>query len=326
MPMEAIVEVRELVKRYGKALALDGLGFSVERGEVFALLGPNGAGKTTALEIIEGIRRADSGSVRLAGVDALAHPDQALRHVGVQLQAQGLPSSMTVRESMEFFSYYRGSRPQWGLLERLGLDRCHKTSFGNLSMGLQRRLMLALALAHSPDILILDEPTASLDVESRASLHAIIQEERAKGRTVILASHDMAEVEKLADRALVMVRGRPAALGSPRSLTNQGDTQTRLSLYSRDACLVGILNGDADLARAIGPFEFDKEGYLRLRCENPGPILSMLLARIEAAGDRVMDLRVERPSLEERFLALAGAAAHSGLDRGPADGPRPGRY
>jgi ABC-2 type transport system ATP-binding protein len=299
--MNAILEVERLRKSYGALKALDGVSFTVARGEVFALLGPNGAGKTTALEIIEGIRKADSGKVSVCGIDALARPDKVLRHLGVQLQTQGLPQSMTAAEALDFFSLYRDRPRRTGILERFGLEAKRNEAFRDLSMGLQRRLMLALALANDPEILILDEPTASLDVESRNALHDLIREEKAKGMTVILASHDMAEVEKLADRAAVFVRGRLAASGSPRQLTAQGDTQTRVSVLTRDGCL----KPDAAIPGAQAA-ELDAEGYLKLRVDRPGPALGAMIAAIEAAGDEILDLRVERPSLEERFLELAG--------------------
>jgi ABC-2 type transport system ATP-binding protein len=251
--MNAILVVTRLEKRYGALRALDGLSFSVAEGEVFALLGPNGAGKTTALEIVEGIRIADGGSVSVCGVDALSRPDMALRHLGVQLQTQGLPASMTVSEALEFFSLYRRRKPRPGVLERFGLAAKRRAAYGSLSMGLQRRLMLALAVAHDPEILVLDEPTASLDVESRNALHELIREEKAKGVTVILASHDMAEVEKLADRAAVLVRGRLAAVGSPRQLTSQGDTQTRLSVLTRNGSLAGGIAGATSSFASTSP-------------------------------------------------------------------------
>jgi ABC-2 type transport system ATP-binding protein len=299
--MDQIIEVDGLCKSYGTHKALDGVGFSVRRGEVFALLGPNGAGKTTILEILEGIRKADRGSIRVSGIDALAQPDRVLRLLGVQLQTQGLPQAMTTIEALTFFSLYRGRKPNLGLLDRFGLAEKRNAPFQSLSMGLQRRLMLALALAHDPEILILDEPTAALDVESRNTLHEIIREERGRGKTILLASHDMAEVEKLADRALVLVRGRVAALGSPRQLTSQGDRLVRFSLLTRDGSLAlspPALPG----ARAV---EVDAEGYLKLRVADPTLALRSLLAALDDAKDEILDLRVERPSLEERFLELA---------------------
>lgn len=304
--MNGILEVKNLSKRYGERRALDGVSFSVEKGEVFALLGPNGAGKSTALEIIEGIRQADSGAIRVCGIDARAKPDEALRHLGVQLQTQGLPPSMTPLEALDFFSRYRRCTPRLDLLDRFGLAEKKGVAFRSLSLGLQRRLMLALALAHDPDIVILDEPTAALDVESRNVLHALIREERDKGTTIILATHDMAEAEKLADRALVLVHSRVVALGSPLQLTSAGNASTRLRVLTRDGSLDATSLSENDRA------EKDADGYLELKSDRPGETLASLLGLIAAANDEIVDLRVERPSLEERFLELAASSAFEG--------------
>lgn len=307
--MEEILAARDLSKMYGSRKALDGVGFSVAMGEIFALLGPNGAGKTTTLEIIEGIREPDRGEVLIRGIPAIgagARKTEALARLGVQLQAQGLPPSMTPDEALGFFAAYHGRAPRPGLLERFGLEEARNKPCSSLSTGLQRRLALSLALAHDPELLILDEPTAGLDVESRNTLHTLILEEKAKGTTVILASHDMAEVEKLADRALMLVRGRIVALGSPRELTACGDAATRLHLRTKN----GRLNARvAEFPELSVPAELDRDGYLRMRTLRPGATLAWLIAELERAGDEIVDLRVERPSLEERFLELAGGAA-----------------
>ena len=302
----ATLEVRGLSKSYGSAPAVENLDFSIAKAEVFALLGPNGAGKTTTLEIIEGIRKADSGGVAICGLDALARREEALAFVGVQLQAQGLPPSMSPGDALSFFSAYRRKRPRAGILERFGLGSYLDRPVHELSTGLQRRLALALALAHDPELLILDEPTAGLDVESRNILHGAIREERARGTSVLLASHDMAEVEKLADRAMILVKGRVKAQGSPRELTSCGDSDTRFSVRTRDGSLEGKLR---DFPALAGAAELDRDGYIRAKVRVPGPLLSWLLREVEGSGDEIIDLRVERPSLEERFLELSGAAS-----------------
>ncbi|HUX37967.1 MAG TPA: ABC transporter ATP-binding protein [Rectinemataceae bacterium] len=303
---ETTLVVQGLTKSYGSTRALEALDFSVGRGEVFALLGPNGAGKTTTLEIIEGIREADAGRVRIDGIDAFARRGEAAAHLGVQLQAQGLPPTMSPAEALSFFSAYRRKEPRSGILERFGLGAHRDKPTRDLSTGLQRRLALALALAHEPSLLVLDEPTAGLDVESRNVLHEAIREERARGTGVLLASHDMAEVEKLADRALVLVGGREVARGSPRELTACGDSATRLALRTRDGSLEERLDEFPGLEAAA---ELDRDGYIRAKVLRPGPLLSWLLREVEGGGDEIVDLRVERPSLEERFLELSGGAA-----------------
>lgn len=304
--MVSTLVVEGLSKRYASALALDGLDFRVDKGEVFALLGPNGAGKTTTLEIIEGIRRADGGSVLVSGIDAFERRDAALARVGIQLQTQGLPPALSPRRALEFFSAYRRRAPRPGILERFGLGPYLDRPTRELSTGWQRRLALALALAHGPELLVLDEPTAGLDVESRNVLHEAIREERARGVSVLLASHDMAEVEKLADRALVLVKGREAARGSPRELTSCGDSATRVALRTREGSLAARLS---ELPGLTAPARLDREGYVHAKVRDAAPLLSWLLREVEKGGDEIVDLRVERPSLEERFLELAGGAA-----------------
>ena len=304
--MNSTLLVRGLGKSYGASPALVGLDFEVGRGEVFALLGPNGAGKTTTLEIIEGIREADKGSVTIAGLDAFSRREEALAKAGIQLQAQGLPPAMSPREALAFFSAYRRKRARPGILERFGLGPYLDRPARELSTGWQRRLALALALAHDPELIILDEPTAGLDVESRNALHAAIAEERERGASVLLASHDMAEVEKLADRALILVKGRKVAEGSPRELTSYGDSATRLSFRTRAGSLAARLG---EIPSVEAGTSIDRDGYIRLKAVDPSPALSWLLREIEGSGDEIVDLRVERPSLEERFLEIAGGAA-----------------
>jgi len=204
-----------------------------------------------------------------------------------------------VRESLGFFARYRGMEPSLALTERLGLGPKLGDQVGNLSTGQQRRLALALAAQGSPELVVLDEPTAGLDVETRDELHALVAELRAAGTTVLLATHDMAEAEKLADRALVLVAGRLAAEGSPRELTAGGAGRTRIVLSSAAGSLAASAPDFPGAERL--PAEEDYAVYLAAR---PGPVLREILAWLDARGDEILDLRVERPSLEERFLEI----------------------
>jgi ABC-2 type transport system ATP-binding protein len=296
---DSVVAVRGFTKRYGSAIAVDRLDFTLRRGEIFALLGPNGAGKTSSLECIEGLRRADSGKIEVLGLDPIKDSRRLTRRVGVQLQAQGLPCSMTVRESMGFFARYRGMAPSYDAAERLGLGQKLGSPVSSLSTGQQRRLALALALQHAPELLILDEPTAGLDVETRDELHAIMAELRSDGKTILLATHDMAEAEKLADRALVLVGGRLAAEGSPRELTAQGEGRTRIVASTLRGELLRLKPEFPEAERLESV-----DSYACYRSAKPGTTLAALLAWLDAAGDEILDLRVERPSLEERFLEI----------------------
>ena len=205
---EPVVSVTEFRKVYGDFVAVDGIDFAVQQGEIFGLLGPNGAGKTTTLECLEGLRQPDGGSLRVAGVDPTKEPQKLRNVIGVQLQSSGLPETITADEAMKFFCAYHGVKPRYDLLERLGLAEKRKAQFYELSTGQQRRLALALAVAHEPQVLFFDEPTAGLDVASRVELHELMREQQAKGTTIILATHDMAEAEEMSDRVAILLSGK----------------------------------------------------------------------------------------------------------------------
>jgi ABC-2 type transport system ATP-binding protein len=296
---ETMVAVHGFVKRYADTLAVNGITFEVSRGEIFALLGPNGSGKTSTLESLEGLRHPDGGSLSIAGIDPRRQPRKLRNIIGVQLQTSALPEAMTVDEAMSFFSSYHGVSVRHDLVERLGLAEKRRTQYVKLSVGLQRRLALAISIAHDPQVLFLDEPTAGLDVQSRADLHAIIGELRTKGTTVILATHDMAEAEKLADRAAILLRGEIAAMGSPRQLTAAGSRLTRISVSTENHRLQ---SGRVDFPDAA--YRGQTDDYTLYVSEKPGKAVSAIIAWLEQAGDPLIDLRVERPSLEERFLEI----------------------
>ena len=296
---ETIVSVKGLSKCYGSTVAVKDISFDVQRGEIFALLGPNGSGKTSTLESLEGIRHPDGGRLSIAGVDPVRQPGRLRNIIGVQLQTSALPPAMTVEEALLFFSSYHGVAARYDLIERLGLAEKKRLQYGKLSVGQQRRLALAIAIAHNPTVVFLDEPTAGLDVQSRTDLHTLARELREKGATVILATHDMAEAEKLADRAAILVRGEIVALGSPRQLTAAGDRRTRISVSTE----LGKLCAE-QVAVPFALLHARENGYSTYLSEDPGKSVSAILSWIEKSGDALIDLRVERPTLEERFLEL----------------------
>lgn len=288
---DVVVTISDLMKRYGEMPALDGVSLTVRAGEIFGLLGPNGAGKTTTLECVEGLRRPDGGTIAVAGVDPVHDRRAVMRLLGVQLQSSSLPPTMTCREAMAFFGAYHRVDVRLDLLERMGLADHVDVRYEHLSTGLQRRLALALAVAHEPAVLVLDEPTAGLDVASRAELHRMIAEMARQGTAVLLATHDMAEAETMAHRVAVLLRGRIVIEGTPREITAGGMGASKVTVRTEH---------DSLLAEATD------DGYLVRFTDDPGPEVVALLRRIEAAGDTLVDLRVERPSLEERFLELTG--------------------
>jgi ABC-2 type transport system ATP-binding protein len=303
---DTVIAVRDFRKAYGEVVAVDGVSFEVRRGEIFGLLGPNGAGKTTILECLEGIRQPDGGTLGILGVDPAREPRKLRNLIGVQLQSSGLPATMTVREAMRFFCAYHDVEPRYDLLERLGVIEKEDTQYEKLSTGQQRRLALALAVAHEPPVILLDEPTAGLDVGSRSELHALMQELQTEGTTLIMATHDMAEAEKMTDRVAILLRGKIVVTGSPTDLTATGEGYTKISVRSKRA----VLSENNTAFPAVIQRVADGE-YVIYYTTDPGPTVSGILDYLNEKQDRLIDLRVERPSLEERFLELTnpGGAA-----------------
>ena len=299
---ETVISIKGFTKTYDGFKAVDNISIEVTRGEIFGLLGPNGAGKTTTLECLEGLRQFDDGQMRILDVDPQRDPGKLRNLIGVQLQTSALPANMTVEEAMKFFSAYHNVPPRYELLSRMGLDDKRKTQYHQLSTGLQRRLSLALALTHDPPVLILDEPTAGLDVASRTELHSLMQELKAQGSTLILATHDMAEAEKMTDRVAILLHGKIIATGSPRELTSKGSGMTKVSVRTEDS----LLHQHDETFPAVSQ-QAVKEEYTIYYSTDPGPTVTAILDFIANHDDKLIDLRVERPSLEERFLEITTA-------------------
>lgn len=297
--MQPAIEVEHFRKAYGDSVAVDGIDFVVSEGEIFGLLGPNGAGKTTTLECLEGLRRPTAGSLRVHGVDPVRDPRRLRDVLGVQLQTSGLPDTMRVEEAMRFFCAYHGVAPRLDLLERLGLGDLFRSTYGTLSTGQQRRLALALAVAHEPAVVFLDEPTAGLDVSTRAELHTLMRELRGRGVALILATHDMAEAETLADRVAILLAGRIVTSGSPAELTRASVDWTRVSVRSEGDTLAKRDDPVPGVGRRI-----QDDGYDVFFSDDIAATVTAILGILDEAHDPLVDLRVERPSLEERFLEL----------------------
>jgi ABC-2 type transport system ATP-binding protein len=296
---DPIVEVKDFQKKYGDFPAVRGISFSVERGEIFGLLGPNGAGKTSTLESLEGLRRPDGGMLRVAGLDPSRQASQLHNMIGVQLQTSGLPETISPANAMKVFCSYHSTPARMDLLTRLGLDEKKNTQYHELSTGQKRRLNLALAIAHNPPVVILDEPTAGLDVASRVELHAVMRELKGNGTTIILATHDMAEAEELSDRVAILLGGEIVHVGSPMEITASGSGLTKVSVQTQDGCF-----SDSELSLPGVQQQARKENYTIFYTTDIGPTLSALIANIDAREDVLIDLRVERPSLEDRFLEI----------------------
>jgi ABC-2 type transport system ATP-binding protein len=301
---EPILSVQNLRKTYGSFTAVDDVSFQVYPGQIFGLLGPNGAGKTTTLECLEGIRKPDAGTLNVMGVNPSQEPRRLRKLIGVQLQTSSLPANMTVREAMKFFSAYHDVAPRYDLLGRLGLGEKINSQYSQLSTGQQRRLALVLAVAHQPPVLILDEPTAGLDVGSRSDLHKLMAELREQGISILLATHDMAEAEKMADCLGIMLKGKIVAQGTPRQITSTGEGYTRVSIRTEES----VLHRNQRDFPAVQQ-QTIKDDYAVYFSTDPGKTVAALLEYVEASNDRLIDLRVERPSLEERFIEITNSGA-----------------
>lgn len=294
-----VIEVKNFRKVYGNFTAVDDISFAVHRGEIFGLLGPNGAGKTSTLESLEGLRAPDGGTLRVAGVDPSAEPRKLRNLIGVQLQSGGLPANITADEAMKLFCAYHNVAPRFDLLDRLGLSGKRRGEFHGLSTGQQRRLALALAVAHEPPVIFLDEPTAGLDVASRVELHNLMRELRAKGTTIILATHDMAEAEEMSDRVAILLQGKLVAVDTPLAITATGAGLTKVSVNTKSASLVTNHPEFPAVSQ-----HFVKEDYAIYFSSDIGQTVAAVIGYVQAHGDTLIDLRVERPSLEDRFLEL----------------------
>ncbi len=295
----SVIEVRDFRKVYGDFVAVDGISFDVQRGEIFGLLGPNGAGKTSTLESLEGLRAPSGGSMRVMNVDPARQARKLRDLIGVQLQASALPESIHVDEAMKFFCAYHNVDPRYDLLDRLGLAEKRKAQYHQLSTGQQRRLALALAMAHNPPVILLDEPTAGLDVATRVELHDLMRELQTAGTTIILATHDMAEAEEMTDRVAILLGGKIAVTGTPLELTATGAGLTKVSVHTENASL-----SDPVTAFPAVHHQTLKEEYHIYFSTDIGPTVAAIIAHVEQQNDTLIDLRVERPSLEDRFLEI----------------------
>ena len=289
-----MIEVNNLVKSYGKETVLKGISFTVEEGEIFALLGPNGAGKTTTLECLEGLREYDLGEVQVFG----ENPKKAIEGgtIGVQLQSSSLPANLSVKDSMKLFCHWNQIKYRKDLLENLGLDVLENKAYKTLSTGQKRRLHLALALTHRPKVLFLDEPTAGLDVEARVSLHDEIRKLKKGGTTIILASHDMAEVEALCDRVGILVQGELRSMGTPGEIIREVEKEQWIEVQWKE-----------ELSNPVFQHLFDHQiiqGVHRFKTEKQLEGLREILDFTENNQLNLSDLRIQKPTLEQRFIQI----------------------
>ncbi|MFC4858962.1 ABC transporter ATP-binding protein [Actinophytocola glycyrrhizae] len=296
----AIIEVDNLVKRYGDTTAVDGVSFAVEEGEIFGILGPNGAGKTTTVECIEGLRSPDSGTIRVYGLDP-RRDEAELRHLlGAQLQESQLPDKLQVGEAMELYSsFYRDPADWRRLIDTLHLADKVGTQFRRLSGGQKQRLSIALALIGNPKVAVLDELTTGLDPQARRDAWDLIEDIRARGVTILLVTHFMEEAERLCDRLAVIDAGKVVAVDSPAGLVSAVDDRQRIRFRPSapiDHALLTALPEVMGVERTGGQLVVTGTGDLLLA-------VTTTLARNKVVA---ADLRVEQTSLDDAFVALTG--------------------
>ncbi|HEY7380590.1 MAG TPA: ABC transporter ATP-binding protein [Gaiella sp.] len=278
--MSSAIAVHDLRKSYGTTDALRGITFDVERGEVFGLLGPNGAGKTTAVEILEGYRRRDGGTVEVLGFDPARSPRRFRERIGVVLQQSELWPMLTVREVHRLFAgYYPHPRDIDEVIDLVGLGEKRDARVKTLSGGQKRRLDLGIALVGDPELVFLDEPTTGFDPAARRAAWGMIRSLRELGKTVLLTTHYLDEAQQLADRVAVLRGGLILRLGSPSELT----ASTRAVIRFREAGVEQSIETD-----------------------EPTRTLHELTGRALAQGLELDGLEVRRSSLEDVYLDLVG--------------------
>ena len=293
----AAIDVADVRKSYGDLKAVDGVSFTVGEGEFFGILGPNGAGKTTTLEIIEGLRQPDAGTVRLLGESPWPRNTALLPRIGVQLQATAFFEKLTAREQLRTFAALYGVSATRAdeMLELVGLVDRADTREDKLSGGQRQRLSIACALIHDPDVVFLDEPTAALDPQARRNLWDVLRAIQDRGKTILYTTHYLDEAEILCDRVAIMDRGRILALDAPATLVRGLDAPTRVIL-ERGPLTVGdakALPGADDVS--------EDELSLTITTRNPADLLGALAQRRALAG-----LQVRTATLEDVFLDLTG--------------------
>ena len=296
----AVVEVSNLAKRYGEQAALDGVSFTVEQGEIFGILGPNGAGKTTAVECMAGLRRPDSGSIRVLGLDPQAEGQALRERAGVQLQETHLQDKIQVWEALDLYaSFYRRPADWNRLLETWGLAGKRHALVSKLSGGQRQRLFIALALVGRPDLVFLDELTSGLDPQARRLTWDLVKQVRDSGVTVVLVSHFMDEAEDLCDRVAIFDRGRIAALDSPGGLIDSTEATHRLLFRP-----VGELDESA-LAGLPGVTEVSRDSG-RVIVTGTGDFASAVTSELARRRVLATGLRIEGRTLDDAYVALTG--------------------
>lgn len=298
-----MLSFRDVTKKYGQVTALDSISLDVPPGEVLAIIGANGAGKTTLIKCALGLIQFD-GQVTVKSIDVVRKGKEARRSVGYLPQNPALHSDMTVRETAEFYAQLRrvSAERAKALVEKVGLLDHSAKRVSALSGGMKQRLALAIAMMSDPEIIILDEPASSLDVQARIDLRQMLQEQRALGRSIVLSTHLMEDIPFLADRALVLDRGQQIFLGPASELATSGSVAGRLYLR---------LNGHSNEAAALIKSSFAVESVDRsgewLVVSGPADQKTGILEALVRADVHILDVRMEEASVEGVIQRLSSA-------------------
>ena len=293
-----VIEVDNLVKAYDGTNVVDGISFSVERGEIFGIVGPNGAGKTTTVESVEGLRRPDAGKIEVLGMDPIRDRYEITQRLGVQLQETSLQDKIRVGEALDLYASFYDRPADWrDLVGRLGLDGKVDSRYGDLSGGQKQRVAVALALVGSPEIAILDELTTGLDPQARRSVWENIEQTRESGVTVVLVTHFMEEAERLCDRIMVIARGRIRALDTPAGLIERIGSEQTLRFRPSTPIADEAISSLPDVTRVA------HDGS-QLVVSGTGNVVHAVTALLAQRRVIAEELRIEQNNLEDAYLAL----------------------
>ncbi len=300
--MANAVEVKDLTKKYGNLVAVNKISFAIEEGEIFGILGPNGAGKTTTLEMIEGLRKPDGGSIKVCGIDATGKNDAVKELIGVQLQTSSLYDRIKVAEVIELFgSYYSKSISVDQILDELSLIEKSNSYVESLSGGQKQRLALALALVNDPKIVFLDEPTTALDPQARRNAWEIIEGLSRKGKTIILNTHYMEEAERLCERVGIMDHGQIIALDSPANLITKQNLDSAVEFTSTNG------TGKEFFEKLPQVTKVTQEGQrFILHTSQAFRLLTELVHLTEQGELHLENISTRSATLEDVFLDLTG--------------------
>jgi len=302
-----VLEVQGLRKSFGPVVAVDGISFAVERGEVFTVIGPNGAGKTTTLEMIEGILPPDEGTIVIDGLTWDRDADKIKSRIGVQPQTGAMFDLLTVQENLELFaSFYPKSADLQKVLEMINLQDHRNKRVKSLSGGQRQRLAIGLAMINDPDIIFLDEPTTGLDPQARRNIWDIVLNLKAMGKTTILTTHYMEEAEKLSDRVCIVDQGRIVTLDTPAALIGKLTKERQVQLSFLDGEEAARETQEAlENMPAVARMERDGAS-LTLWSVQPEEALYQLFGFTRERGYRIDQVTIRELSLEDVFIAYTG--------------------